>query len=83
MIAFLSQLIPWEWIAGAAVVVAGMVSMWFGGRKSAKSDIKIKSLRATAEKADAGRKGEAQAKADLRNGKTPEEIVRANDGAWK
>ena len=42
MIAFLSQLIPWEWIAGAAVVVVGMVSMWFGGRKSAKSDAKIK-----------------------------------------
>jgi len=32
------------WAAVAALVVAGLVASWFGGRKAAKTDTKIKGL---------------------------------------
>jgi hypothetical protein len=32
------------WAAVAALVVAGLVASWFGGRKAAKTDAKIKGL---------------------------------------
>lgn len=39
------SLIPTEWLAGAALAVAALLATWFGGRKAAKSDAKVKSLK--------------------------------------
>lgn len=44
MIALVQSLIPLEWLAGAAVAAIGFVAIWFGGRKSAKADIKVNEL---------------------------------------
>jgi hypothetical protein len=34
----------WQYIAGGALAFAGLAAIWFGGRKSAKTDAKIKTL---------------------------------------
>jgi hypothetical protein len=34
----------WSYIAGAALAAAGVAAIWFGGRKSAKTDAKVKAL---------------------------------------
>lgn len=42
--ALIQSLIPLEWLAGAAVAIIGFAAIWFGGRKSAKADIKVNEL---------------------------------------
>ena len=46
MIVLIQSLIPLEWLAGAAVAIIGFAAIWFGGRKSAKSDIKAQQAEA-------------------------------------
>jgi hypothetical protein len=41
----LLSFIPWEWLAGAAALVGGMVATWMVGRRSAKTDAKIDALK--------------------------------------
>lgn len=40
------SLIPGEWITAFAIAVVGFTAIWFGGRKSAKADIKAKQAEA-------------------------------------
>ena len=42
MIALVQSLIPVEWIMATLAAVAGFLAIWFGGRRSAKADIKAK-----------------------------------------
>ena len=35
-------MIPTEWLTGAVLAVIGVLAIWFGGRKSAKTAIKAK-----------------------------------------
>ena len=44
MIALISQIIPWEWLAGIGLVTIGLVTSYFGGRKAARKDIQIEEL---------------------------------------
>jgi hypothetical protein len=83
MIAVISQFIPLEWLFGAVVALVGLVAAWLSGKRSHAVKAENNGLRETAKQDEAGRKGEAKAKADLKAGKTPEEIVRANDGKWQ
>jgi hypothetical protein len=65
VIALIQSLIPLEWIAAFAVVVSALTAIWFGGRKSGKSDAKIKELDGYVETRkkmdDAGRMSDADA----------------------
>lgn len=56
-----------------------MVGLYFKGR----ADAKAKQAEATVKGIQAGAKGAAKAEADLRAGKTPEDIVRGNDRDWR
>lgn len=69
----------WPYIAGAAVIIAG----WFTARRSGVKAQKAKQAEATVKGIQAGAKGAAKAEADLRAGKTPEQIIRENDNAWR
>lgn len=69
----------WPYIAGAAVIIAG----WFTARRSGVKAQKAKQAEATVKGIQAGAKGAAKAEADLRAGKTPEQIARENDNAWR
>jgi len=57
--------IPTEWLTGIAIAVIGLAAIWFGGRKSGKSDAKIKELDGYVETRkkmdDAGRMSDADA----------------------
>lgn len=68
----------WPYIAGAAVIIAG----WFTARRSGIKAQQARQAEATVKGIQAGAKGAAKAEADLRAGKTPDQIVRANDGKW-
>jgi hypothetical protein len=37
------------WMAGVAVVIAALLASWFGGRKAAQTDAKVKELKDYAE----------------------------------
>lgn len=69
-------------LAWAGVGIAAIGGAWLTGRRSGAVGAENEGLRADAKATEAGRKATAGAKADLRTGKTPEEIVRANDGQW-
>jgi len=45
MMAIIASLIPWEWVAAASVVAAGLLATWFGGKRSAKTSVKIDALK--------------------------------------
>jgi hypothetical protein len=73
----------WPWIAGAV----GAVFLFITGRSSSAAKVKRKQaeagLKAATEGREAAREGKAEAAEALRKGKTPEEIVRGNDNAWR
>lgn len=69
----------WPWILGAL----GIGAAWLTGRSSGAAKVKQKQAEAVAKGVEAGAKGAAKAEADLRAGKTPEDIVRGHDNAWR
>jgi hypothetical protein len=79
--AILKSLIPgaWKWLAAAGAALVGLLAVYGKGR----SDAKAKRAAETVKGVQAGAKGAAKAKADLRTGKTPEDIVRGNDHDWR
>lgn len=58
-------MIPTEWLTGIVLAAIGLAAIWFGGRKSGKSDAKIKELDGYVETRkkmdDAGRMSDADA----------------------
>lgn len=76
------DLIPSEvWIALGAAVAA--VVAWLTGRRSGRSDERADRAADELKSAERGTQGAEKARGDLRDGKTPEEIIRGNDGMWK
>lgn len=74
-------------IGAALIAVAGVLT--FGalkkreGAQAARADAAVKAAKVERKGADAARKGRAEAAEQLAEGKTPEEIVRGNDNAWR
>lgn len=64
---------------GALSRLMGPITAFMWGRDRTKR----KAAEDAAQRADEGRKGAAEAKQDLKDGKTPEQIVRENDGKWQ
>lgn len=81
MIAFI-----WKLILGGLwrplLAVLGAAGVYVKGRADAKAKADSRALDATVKGQEAARKGRAEAIKKLREGKTPEEIVRGNDDAW-
>ena len=81
----------WDLILGplGAIIAAvvGIGGLWFASGRSATVKAQDKraadDAKAEREAADGGRAGAAKAKAALDAGKTPEQIVRDNDGKWQ
>ena len=73
----------WPYLAGAGALVVA----WLTGRSSGASKQKAKqakeALNATVKGNEAARQGKAAAAEKLRQGQTPEQIVRSNDDAWQ
>lgn len=73
----------WPIIAAAAAALGAYIM----GRSTGAAKVRQKNaesaLKATTKGAEAARKGRAEATADLAKGKTPEQIVRENDNAWR
>lgn len=67
------------------IVMAMLGVLTFGAVKKREGmrDAKSKQTEATFKGIQAGAKGAAKAETDLRAGKTPEDIVRGNDDAWR
>ena len=42
----IQSMIPTEWLTGAVAALIGFAAIWFGGRRSAKADIKAKQAEA-------------------------------------
>lgn len=90
MIAFIWKLILGNPIARLVAKIAGiaLAAVTFGawqrrqGAQGAKAKADSRALDATVKGQEAARKGRAEAIKKLRDGKTPEEIVRSNDDAW-
>jgi len=82
MIAFI-----WRLILGGLwrplLAVLGAAGVYVKGRADAKAKADSRALDATVKGQEAARKGRAEAVEKLRQGKTPEEIVRGNDDAWR
>ena len=49
MLDLVLALIPGEWLAAIGVAVTALAAVWFGGRKSAKSDAKVEAAEDRAE----------------------------------
>lgn len=82
MIAFiLDQIISpfWPYILAAG----GFVVAFLTGRAGGAAKVKRKQAEDTVKGVQAGAKGAAKAEADLRGGKSPEDIVRGNDAKWR
>jgi hypothetical protein len=84
--------IIWQFLTGnkiartiGMVVMAVLGVLTFGAMKKREGarDARQKRAEATVKRVEAGSKGAAEAEADLRAGKTPEDIVRGNDNAWR
>ena len=82
MIAFI-----WRLILGGLcrplLAVLGAAGVYVKGRADAKAKADSRALDATVKGQEAARKGRAEAVEKLRQGKTPEEIVRGNDRDWQ
>lgn len=80
----ISGLLPnvWGYIAAAGAALLGLGGIYLKGRSDAKAKADSRALDATVKGQEAARKGRAEAVEKLREGKTPEEIVRSNDDAW-
>ena len=89
MIAFIwdliSGLLPnvWGYLAAAGAALLGVLGVYVKGRSDAKAKSDSRALDATVKGQEAARKGRAEAVEKLRQGKTPEEIVRGNDRDWQ
>lgn len=66
-------------VLGALSRLVGPLTGFLWGRERTKR----KAAEDAAERTDKGRQGAAEAKQDLKDGKTPEQIVRDNDGFWR
>lgn len=81
MIAFI-----WKLILGGLwkplLAVLGAVGIYAKGRSDAKAKADSRALDATLKGQEAARKGRAEAVEKLRQGQTPEDIVRGNDAKW-
>ena len=81
----ISGLLPnfWPWLVGAV----GAAGLYVLGRFNGGSKVKRKQaeagLKATVKGNAAAREGKAEASEALKAGKTPEDIVRGNDNAWR
>ncbi len=78
---FLPNVLPW--ILGALGIGAAYLTGRSGGAAKAKQRQSEAALDATVKGQEAARKGRAEAVEKLRQGKTPEEIVRGNDRDWQ
>ena len=82
MIAFI-----WKLILGGLwkplLAVLGAAGVYAKGRADAKAKADSRALDATVKGQEAARKGRAEAIKKLREGKTPEDIVRGNDRDWQ
>ena len=81
MIAFI-----WKLILGGLwrplLAVLGAAGLYAKGRADAKAKADSRALDATVKGQEAARKGRAEAVEKLRQGQTPEDIVRGNDAKW-
>lgn len=68
----------WPWLAGAI----GAVGLYVLGRINGGAKARQKQAESTVKGVQQGAKGAARADADLRAGKTPQQIKEANDGRW-
>jgi len=71
-------LLFWKPIAG---LLAG-VGAWWKIRQDTNRLRDLKEMQSQLEGIDRSLRAAAKARADLATGKTPEQIVRENDGAW-
>ena len=78
---FLPDALPW--ILGALGVGAAYLTGRSGGAAKVRRRQAEAALDATVKGQEAARKGRAEAVEKLREGKTPEEIVRGNDRDWQ
>ena len=80
----ISGLLPnvWPWVLGVLGVGVAYLTGRSGGAAKVKRKQAEDALDATVKGQEAARKGRAEAVEKLRQGKTPEEIVRGNDDAW-
>jgi len=60
----------------------GAAGVYVKGRADAKAKADSRALDATVKGQEAARKGRAEAVEKLRQGQTPEDIVRGNDAKW-
>lgn len=90
MIDLILSLIPGggitAWLAAGVAAVLGALGFYFKARASGAASVNAKQadagLKATVKGNEAARQGKAEAAQKLRDGETPEEIVRNNDGKW-
>lgn len=80
----ISGLVPnlWGYLAAAGAAIAAIAGVYFKGRADAKAKADLRDLKKTVKGAENARKGRAEAIEKLRQGQTPEEIMRGNDDAW-
>lgn len=68
-----------------AIIAAffGAIATLFTARKSGKDAVIASQAKDAAKRTEKGRKAAGKARDDLRDGKSPDEVVRGNDGAWE
>lgn len=75
-----------QWIAGGIAAALGALALRWTLRRDAVRRDRAEGALAAAERMaraqEAGRKAEAQARAGMREGMTPDDVLRANDGRW-
>lgn len=68
-------------ILGAVKLVLVFVMAFFA-RKSGKDAVLATQAKDSAKRAEKGRQAAGKASQDIRDGKSPDDVVRDNDGAW-
>ena len=72
----------WPYIAAGVTALLAFAGMWLKAGSAANDRLLRKQAEDAAKKTDKGRREQAKAGDDLRDGKTPEDIVRENDQKW-
>ncbi len=73
----------WPKLIAAGLAVLALFGLGMGVRRSGKDAERAAQAEDTLKRQEAGTVAGNKAKSDLRQGKSPEDVVSGNDGAWK
>lgn len=70
-------------VAALLALIGGAAALWLRSGKAARDAVAAESAVKDTARREAGNAAAADAAGNLRDGKTPDDVVRQNDGKWQ